>query len=162
VYLLPYPIPTPVKYMSAVPRDQAGSATLATRRHPSAESPDQAVAACGGNLQLLEARVVALTTSIRALHRSNAALAEVVAESHARGEAPDPDFVEAIQENRGAIRRQALTCAALVQAMQAQGARVDVEADIREAVRTIELEEAAEATVSQAGATETSEEGLYL
>ena len=152
-------------------RQDAGSLVM-EKPHPSSlyQTPDQAVAACAGNVQLMEARVCELTTSVRALHRSNIELSQAL-QQEGVDDSNDPDFVQAIRENRGVIRRQGLVCAALVKAMQAHGAKsATLDEDVRTAVRTVELEEAAEATATTEAATQTqpqstdtnAEEGLHL
>ena len=151
-------------------RQDAGSLVM-EKPHPSSlyQTPDQAVAACAGNVQLMEARVCELTTSVRALHRSNIELSQAL-QQEGVDDSNDPDFVQAIRENRGGvIRRQGLVCAALVKAMQAHGAKsATLDEDVRTAVRTVELEEAAEATATAEAATQTqstdtnAEGGLHL
>ena len=152
---------------TTTPRHQAGSLT----RHPAAAtSPQAVVAECGGNLQLLEARVCELTLSIRALHRSNLALQQALLDDDPK----DPDFVQAIEENRAAMLRQGQMAAACVRAMQDGGAaRVDLDADIRDILAKVKLEQevaAADATVvAKANANDntndpsaTVDEGLHL
>jgi hypothetical protein len=141
-------------------RDEAGSKVLPTKAHPSAtlQTPAEAVTACGGNPQLLSARLSELTASIRALDRSNTLLQEALKETP-----DDGDFMEALQENRGALRRQAPHCAALVHALQSQGANVQVDSDVLQAVQTVEHQEAVEARkATQETVSDHEDGGLHL
>jgi len=127
------------------PRNEAGSMTLPgpTSTSPSsfvAQLSSQAdaraeVAVCGGNPQLLEARLLQMTCSIRALVKSNAALEEALKE-----DPDDPDFQLAVEENKLTIRRQGLTAKALVAEMQANGCNIDLEADVQDALDEVSPE----------------------
>ena len=112
-----------------VPRDQAGSLTLPAPPRPSRgtaeENAKTEVLECGGNTQLMEARLCQITSSLRALLRSNRELEEAL--ESAPG---DADFLQAIAENQLVIRRQGQVAVALVQDMQARGCNVELEEDI--------------------------------
>ena len=114
-------------------RDQAGS--LVMPRPPSktattaASNAKNEVAECGGNVLLLEARLCEITSSIRALLRSNEDLDEAL-----RDAPNDPDFLQAVEENKIAIRRQGRVAESLVNEMKTKGAKVDLEEDIEHAI----------------------------
>ena len=79
-----------------------------------------------GNIQLLEARFLELTSSIRALYKSNQELQDAL------DDCPnDPDFIQAINENIGIIKKQQKELVKVVQGMRNLGANVDVPDDIQ-------------------------------
>lgn len=172
-------------------RSQAGSFTMATRptralvlsaESSSCAAAHQAVLQCGGNVQLLEARICELTQSIRALQRSNDILQQALTTAAEGDDDDDPDFVQALHENRHAIVRQGSTAQALVREMQARvgggGARrgvvVDLEPDIGLIVAAVQLELTTAAKAAPAAAADATNqttakdqetnvsEGLYL
>ena len=79
-----------------------------------------------GNVQLMEARFLELSSSIRALYKSNQDLEEALQESPG-----DADFIEAILENQGIIVRKRKELVRIVKGMQEMGANVDVPDDIQ-------------------------------
>ena len=79
-----------------------------------------------GNVQLMEARFLELSSSIRALYKSNQDLEEALQESPG-----DADFIEAILENQGIIVRKRKELFTIVQGMQELGANVEVPDDIQ-------------------------------
>jgi len=103
-------------------REQAGSLTLPP-------PPSVEVTECGGNVLLMEARLCELTSSIRALLRSNTDLVEALGDNQ-----DDPDFLQAIEENKLAIRRQGRVAVSLAQELQTRGANIELEEDIQKAV----------------------------
>lgn len=114
-----------------VPRELAGSVTLvrpqtAPKRSTAADNAKTEVLKCGGNTQLMEARLCQITSSVRALIRSNKDLEEALLTAPG-----DPDFLQAIGENQLIIRRHGQTARALVEEMQSQGCNVELEEDIR-------------------------------
>lgn len=128
-------------FRQSVPREEAGSLVLHLPS-PSSHSAQGLVAReivnCGGNTLLMEARLCEITSSIRGLVRSNHELRDALL----RGESPDdPDFLQAMEENKIAIRRQGYVAAALVQEMQAHGCNVNLEDDIKEAIVIAEATE---------------------
>jgi hypothetical protein len=109
-------------------REEAGSLTLPhpnTARSTAAANAMHEVSDCAGNVLLMEARLCEMTSAIRALIRSNEDLEEALKDAP-----DDPDFNQAVEENRIAIRRKGRVAVALVKEMQAQGANVDLEEDI--------------------------------
>jgi hypothetical protein len=120
-------------FTTSVPRDQAGSLVLpAPPRKSRATAQDNAkteVLECGGNTQLMEARLCQMTCSMRALIRSNQELEDALKVSPG-----DVDFLQAIAENQLTIRRQGQVAVALVQEMQARGCHVELEEDIRQII----------------------------
>ena len=142
-------------------REEAGSLTL---RRPvsqpssllSAETnATQEVVACGGNTLLLEARLCEMTSSIRALSRSNAALEDALA---AAASQEDPDFWQALEENKLAMRRQLCVAVALVEALQRNGSHIELEDDLQLALltsttRTVEVVEVVSVGRNAGGAT---------
>lgn len=150
---------------SGAARDQAGSLTMpppatgaaATSAEKNAENE---VRRCGGNAVLMEARLCEMISSIRALVRSNVDLEEALRESP-----EDPDFLQAVSENKLAIRRQGLVAQALVQEMRALGAKVDLEGDVLDAISNVQKYVSGERSTAEGGegvaSTDTSG-GLYL
>lgn len=117
--------------MPSVPRDQAGSLVLPPKksRATAQENANTEVLECGGNTQLMEARLCQMTCSLRALTRSNQELEDALKESP-----DDVDFLQAIAENKLTIRRQGQVALALVQELQTRGCNVELEDDIRSIV----------------------------
>mmetsp|Transcript_25648 Transcript_25648/g.42672 ORF Transcript_25648/g.42672 Transcript_25648/m.42672 type:complete len:191 (-) Transcript_25648:675-1247(-) len=121
-------------------RDEAGSLTLSappsskatTTLSLSLEANNamQEVNACGGNTQLMEARLCQMTSSIRALFQSNVALEEAIVFDK------DPDFCQALEENKQTIRRQGQVAVALVRELQAHGCSIELESDLQQALMT--------------------------
>lgn len=70
-----------------------------------------------GNVQLIEARLLELYSSIRALYRSNQDLLEATKAD------PDPVFQEALEENWEVLRRQRLAAMQLVIELKQRGMR---------------------------------------
>jgi hypothetical protein len=151
-------------------REEAGSLTLPAPTMPrlsGSEKAQKEVLECGGNAQLMEARLCQTTSSIRALIRSNQDL-----EAALQSDPNDPDFLQAVAENRLALRRQYLVAVALVKALQAHGASVELEEDIRQAINAFNEELAApsssEAAAEVQGETQQSNhddvfsQGVYL
>lgn len=81
----------------------------------------------GGNLQLMEARLTELYSSLRALYRSNADLQEALAD-----DPTDRDFLIAIEENWEVMRNQRALAIELVSEMKQKGANIDLPEDICE------------------------------
>jgi hypothetical protein len=79
-----------------------------------------------GNVQLMEARFLELSSAIRALYKSNNDLQEALQECPG-----DVDFTEAIHENQGIIVKQRKELMAIVQGMRDLGANADVPDDIQ-------------------------------
>ena len=77
----------------------------------------------------MEARLCQITSSMRALVRSNKDLEEALETSPG-----DADFLQAIAENQLTIRRQGLVAVALVREMKARGCNAELEADIERVV----------------------------
>lgn len=120
-----------------VGRADAGSLTLPapskTISNADHTAPSQEVAACGGNTQLMEARLCELTSSIRALLRSNTDLEDALA----GGNEDDPDFLQALEENNMVVRRQGRVAVALVQELKNHGCNISLEADVQQALLDI-------------------------
>ena len=138
------------------PREQAGSLTMLRPESAVAsveKNAENEVRQCGGNVVLLEARLCEMTSSIRALARSNVDLEAALKDSP-----EDPDFLQALSENRLAIRRQGLVAQALVREMNAMGTKVDLEEDIRDAVSNVE----GSANQQGEGVSPGTANGLYL
>ena len=145
------------------PRHEAGSQTMSRTSTPGSAA-QQAVADCAGNVQLLEARLCEVTQSMRALSKSNQVLRQALQE-----DAPgDADFQQAVEENYGALSRQGQTAVALVQALQAQGARIDLEPDIQQIILQLPQDYARSVNASATSGTSTQTDsgeaggGLYL
>ena len=83
-----------------------------------------------GNVQLMEARFLELTSSIRALHRSVEDLREFCKHPETAGEA-DHVVVEAIFENLGVLRKQRRELATIVAKMNQLKAQTNMPDDIR-------------------------------
>lgn len=79
-----------------------------------------------GNVQLMEARFLELSSSIRALYKSNQDLEDALQECPG-----DADFMQAIIENEDIIVKQRKELIAVVRGMQELGANVDVPDDIQ-------------------------------
>ncbi|KAG7340169.1 cobalamin synthesis protein CbiX [Nitzschia inconspicua] len=79
-----------------------------------------------GNVQLMEARLLELSSSLRALYRSNRDLEDALLE------APnDRDFMEAISENKALMTKQKKELTQVVRSMKNLGANVEVPDDIQ-------------------------------
>lgn len=120
-----------------------------------------------GNLQLMEARFLELSSNIRALNNSNQQLKEELEE------ADDPDFRMAIDENAKVIRKKRREILDVVVDMKRMGANIDVPDDIQTMQDTaIASSVTTTATVVGSGQGERSgesgnradesDEGLYL
>ena len=105
-----------------------------SKTNNAASALSQEVAACGGNTQLMEARLCELTSSIRALLRSNTDLEGALS---AGGNEDDPDFLQALEENKIVVRRQGRVAAALVQELKNHGCNISLEADLQQALLDI-------------------------
>lgn len=79
-----------------------------------------------GNVQLMESRFLELSSSIRALHKSNQELENALYETPG-----DPDFMEAVLENQGLINKQRKELRKIVKVMKNLGADLDVPHDIQ-------------------------------
>ena len=79
----------------------------------------------GGNVQLMEARLTELLSSLRALYRSNQELAEAL-----KSDPSDDDFRQALDENWTTMRRQRELSMELVRDMKARGTNIDMPQDI--------------------------------
>jgi viroplasmin and RNaseH domain-containing protein len=79
----------------------------------------------GGNVQLMEARLTELFSSLRALYRSNKELAEAL-----KSVPNDDDFRQALEENWTTMRRQRELAMELVRDMKARGTNIDMPQDI--------------------------------
>jgi hypothetical protein len=79
-----------------------------------------------GNVQLMEARFLELSSSIRALYRSNADLEDALVESPG-----DEDVLEAIAENKALITKQKKELTDVVQSMKNLGSNVEIPDDIQ-------------------------------
>ena len=83
-----------------------------------------------GNVQLMEARVMQLSSTVRALYRSIQELQVAIDEERndttattaTTSKVPDPDFVDAIAENTGLIERHKKELDELIVAMHDAGA----------------------------------------
>jgi len=84
-----------------------------------------------GNVQLMEARFLELSSSIRALHRSVGELREFVVGGGEDGSPPDPVLAEAVFENLGLMRKQRGELVEIVERMNRMNAHTDVPDDIR-------------------------------
>jgi hypothetical protein len=79
-----------------------------------------------GNIQLLEGRFLELASSVRALYKSNEELHDAL------GDCPnDPDFIQAIHENIGIMKKQQAELVQVVNGMRNLGANVEIPDDIR-------------------------------
>lgn len=141
---------------------------------PKSRSNSSAAASTGpkyyeGNVQLMEARFLELTSSIRALHRSVEELREFCKNPGTADEA-DHVVVEAIFENLGVLRKQRRELVTVVAKMNFLNADTNVPDDIRIMVLGDEGEEekaAASAASGASGAGENepignSDAGVYL
>eukprot|EP00977_Amphora_coffeiformis_P003744 scaffold742_cov165-Amphora_coffeaeformis.AAC.20 len=146
------------------PREQAGSLTMPQPPPTTTTAPVSAdknaeneVRQCGGNVVLMEARLCEIASSLRALARSNVDL-----EAALDDDAPDdPDFLQAVSENKLAIKRQGQVTKALVREMKFLGTtNVDLEEDVRDVIDSVQCFGVAEKD-GQAGSTDTAS-GLYL
>lgn len=80
----------------------------------------------GGNVQLMEARLTELFSSLRALYRSNQELAEAL-----KSDPNDDDFRQALEENWATMRRQRELAMDIVRdIMKGQGTIIDMPQDI--------------------------------
>jgi hypothetical protein len=109
------------------------NATTNNNRKISNESPPYYT----GNVQLMEARCLELTSSIRALYKSIQELQSFIEEEQqqqqqkAEGQNADPEFVQAIEENVILIDKQRAELVSLIQGMQQFGANIQVPEDIQ-------------------------------
>jgi hypothetical protein len=104
---------------------------------------------------------------MRALLRSNKDLEEAL-----QSDPNDPDFLQAVAENKLALRRQGYVAGALVKELKAHGTSVELEEDIRQAILALNEEltatPASEATAQAQRATQQSNhadilsQGVYL
>ena len=83
----------------------------------------------GGNVQLMEARLLELYSSLRALYRSNQELKDAL-ENDPTTNPDDPDFLQAIEENWSTIRKQRDLSMELVSEMRLRGMNIDMPDDI--------------------------------
>ena len=79
----------------------------------------------GGNVHLMEARLVELYSSLRALYRSNKDLKEALVSSP-----NDKDFLQAMEENWTVLRKQRTLAMELVNEMKQRGVNIDLPQDI--------------------------------
>ena len=100
-------------------RTEAGSMVLERPDSPNNRRTD------GGNIQLMEARLTELYSSLRKLYSSNQELTEALSASPS-----DTDFSEALEENWSAMRKQRELALELVREMKNQGTNVDMPEDI--------------------------------
>jgi len=100
-------------------RSEAGSRVL-ERPNPANDQRTD-----GGNVQLMEARLVELYSSLRALYRSNQELAEALA-----ADPEDSDFAQAVEENWSTMRKQRELAVELVRDLKARGTDIDMPEDI--------------------------------
>lgn len=115
----------------------------------------------GGNVQLMEARLTELYSSLRALYRSNQELLEAL-----KMDPNDQDFLEAVEENWTTLRKQRELAMELVRDAQNQGAKaIEMPEDIinmnipawRE-----QPHQPKEENEEEEKAGESSEQGVYL
>ena len=116
-----------------------------------------------GNVQLMEARYLELTSSIRALYRSVEELREFCKHPDTAEQA-DHVVVEAIFENLGVLRKQRRELSYVVAKMNQLKADTNMPDDIRIMVLGDEEEETMEVATSTTSGTGTgdSDDGLYL
>lgn len=107
----------------------------------------------GGNVQLMEARVMELFSSLRALYRSNQELTEAL-----KSDPIDSDFAEALEENWVTIRGQRELATEIVRDMKARGSNVDMPQDICD----MEIPAWKERKEEEKEQTSGTEEGVYL
>ena len=149
-------------------RADAGSLTLPVpvrTRLSSAENAQKEVLDCAGNTQLMEGRLCQVTSSIRALVRSNRDL-EVALQS----DPDDQDFLQAVAENKLVLQRQCQVAAAFVKELQSHGANVELEDDIRQIIIALNEElistsypsEAVDPSRGEAQHSNQSDAGVYL
>jgi len=93
-----------------------------------------------GNIQLLEARFLQLTSSIRALHRSVEELRDFCKDSEREGQV-DHVIVESVFENLGILRKQRRELTTVVDQMNELHANTDVPDDIKIMVLGDEIKE---------------------
>jgi hypothetical protein len=106
-----------------IQRSKAGSMVL---ENPSGTTTSAATARTdGGNVQLMDARLTELYSSLRALKRSNEDLKEALL-----SDPGDKDFIEAIEENWNVMRNQRTLAMELVSDMKARGVAIDLPKDI--------------------------------
>ena len=107
-------------------RSQAGSMVM--------EKPSQKIERRddGGNVQLMEARLLELYSSLRALYRSNQELKDALETdpTTTNPEGGDPEFIQAIEENWITIRKQRDLCIELVSEMKMRSMNIDMPDDI--------------------------------
>uniref|UniRef100_A0A7S2UNV0 Uncharacterized protein n=1 Tax=Attheya septentrionalis TaxID=420275 RepID=A0A7S2UNV0_9STRA len=101
-------------------RSKAGSVTLQRPDSP-LDDPTN-----GGNVQLMEARLLELYSSLRALERSNQELKEALSTTNPN----DKDFIQAIEENWSTMRKQRELAIDLVTSMKRQAVNIDLPKDI--------------------------------
>jgi hypothetical protein len=136
-------------------RSEAGSMTL-ERPNPANDRRTD-----GGNVQLIEARLTELYSSLRALYRSNQELLEAL-----KTNPNDQDFLDAVEENWTTLRKQRELAMELVRDAQNQGANaIDMPEDIVDmripAWREQKHEQSEEKNTEEEKAGE-SEGGVYL
>lgn len=102
-------------------RSKAGSMVL--EKPKSTVSPNERTD--GGNVQLMEARLTELYSSVRTLYRSNKDLKEALV-----SDPGDKDFIEALKENWTVIRNQRTLAFELVAEMKRRGFNIDLPQDI--------------------------------
>lgn len=132
-----------------VNRNEAGSAVL--------EKPKNDRRTDGGNLQLMEARLTQLYSSLRALYRSNSELQEALADNPM-----DRDFLVAVEENWETMRNQRALAMELVSEMKQRGANIDLPLDICEMDIPAHKKKKEPSSEPQSSATTESETGIYL
>lgn len=109
--------------MSSDRRSEAGSKVL---ERPSNNSDSSNRRTDGGNVQLMEAHLLQLYSSLRALYRSNQELAEAL-----KVDPNDQDFAQALEENWEAMRKQRELARELVTEIKNRGIRTyDIPQDI--------------------------------
>jgi hypothetical protein len=79
-----------------------------------------------GNIQLMETRFSELSSSIRALCKSNKELEDALLMTPG-----DEDFIEAIVENKALMIKQKKELTEVVQSMRTMGSNVDVPDDVQ-------------------------------
>lgn len=82
----------------------------------------------GGNLQLMEARLMELQSSLRALYKSNEEIQQFINDND--DDDNNQDFRDAIEENWTAMRNQRSLAMELVSEMKRRGVNIDLPGDI--------------------------------
>lgn len=138
-------------YSAPVDRSRAGSLVVKKpKKEPFEERSD------GGNLQLMEAKLLELYSSIRKLHASNQELQDALEESPG-----DEDFIDARKENAAVIQKQRSLAMELITDMKRQGAQIDLPADIS-ALQYVESRQVEENLDDQSQQQTETETGVYL